>query len=96
MAKAEISNKVEEILRKYAIDAHQSEPYQQQQNPIERFVQDVKRYANYVYDYSYDYSGAPPESWVLIIHYVTYIMNRTGREESFQPGPGAPSPRREG
>jgi hypothetical protein len=48
MAKAEISNKVEEILRKYTIDAHQSEPYQQQQNPIERFVQDVKRYANYV------------------------------------------------
>ena len=75
MAKAEISNKVDEILRKYAIDAHQSEPYQQQQNPIERFVQDVKRYANYVYDYS----DAPPESWVLIVHYVTYIMNRTAR-----------------
>ena len=33
-AKAEISNKVKEILRKYHIDAHQSEPYQQQQNPI--------------------------------------------------------------
>ena len=91
MAKAEISKKMEEILRKYAIiNAHQSEPYQQQQNPVESFVQDVKRYANYVYDYS----GAPPESWVLIIHYVTYIMNRTGREESFQPGPDAP--RREG
>ena len=69
MAKAEISKKVEEILRKYAIDAHQSEPYQQQQNPIERFVQDVKRYANYVYDHS----DAPPESWVLI----SFIMSLT-------------------
>ena len=41
MAKAEISKKVEEILRKYMIDAHQSEPYQQQQNPVERSIQDI-------------------------------------------------------
>ena len=75
MAKAEISKKVEEILRKYMIDAHQSEPYQQQQNPVERSIQDIKRYANYVADYS----GAPPESWVLIVHYVMYIMNGTAR-----------------
>jgi hypothetical protein len=60
MAKAEISKKVEEVLRKYIIDAHQSEPYQQQQNLVERSIQDIKRYANYVYNYS----GAPPESWV--------------------------------
>ena len=57
------------------IDAHQSEPYQQQQNPVERSIQDIKRYANYVADYS----GAPPEAWVLIVHYVMYIMNRTAR-----------------
>ena len=75
LAKAEISKKVEEVLRKYMIDSHQSEAYQQQQNPVERSIQDIKRYANYVADYS----GAPPESWVLIIHYVTYIMNRTAR-----------------
>jgi len=75
MAKAEISKKVEEILRRYMIDAHQSEPYQQQQNPVERSIQDIKRYANYVADYS----GAPPEAWVLIVHYVMYIMNRTAR-----------------
>ena len=48
MAKAEISKRVEDILRKYMIDAHQSEPYQQQQNPVERSTQDIKRYANYV------------------------------------------------
>jgi len=45
-AKAEISRKTEEVLRRYIIDAHQSEPYQQQQNPVERFVQDIKQYAN--------------------------------------------------
>ena len=61
MAKAEISKKVEDILWKYIIDAHQSEPYQQQQNPVELSILDIKRYANYVYNYS----SAPPESWVL-------------------------------
>jgi len=35
------SLRVEEILRKYMIDAHQSEPYQQQQNPVERSIQDI-------------------------------------------------------
>ena len=74
-AKAEISKKVEDILRKYIIDAHQSEPYHQNQNPVERHIQDVKRYANYVLTYS----GAPGESWVLVIRYVIYIMNRTAR-----------------
>ena len=74
-ARAEISQKVEDILRKYIIDAHQSEPHQQQQNPVERHIQDIQRYANYVYNYS----DAPPESWVLILHYVIYIMNRTAR-----------------
>ena len=49
-AKAEISQKVEDIMRTYIIDGHQSEPYQQQQNPVERHIQDIKRYANYVYN----------------------------------------------
>jgi len=74
-AKAEISRKVEEVLRRYIIDAHQSEPYQQQQNPVERFVQDIKRYTNYVHTYS----GAPPESWVHIVQFVIYVMNRSAR-----------------
>ena len=74
-AKAEISQKVEDIMRTYIIDGHQSEPYQQQQNPVERHIQDIKRYANYVYNYS----DSPPESWVLILHYAIYIMNRTAR-----------------
>ena len=74
-AKAEISRKTEDVLRRYIIDAHQSEPYQQQQNPVERFVQDIKRYANYVHTYS----GAPPESWVHIVHFVMYVMNRSAR-----------------
>lgn len=74
-AKAEISRKTEEVLRRYIIDAHQSEPYQQQQNPVKRFVQDIKRYANYVHTYS----GAPPESWVHIVHFVMYVMNRSAR-----------------
>jgi len=74
-AKAEISRKTEEVLRRYVIDAHQSEPYQQQQNPVDRFAQDIKQYANYVHTYS----GAPPESWVDIVHFVMYIMNRSAR-----------------
>jgi hypothetical protein len=32
-AKAEISKKVEDIMRIYTIDGHQSKPYQQHQNP---------------------------------------------------------------
>ena len=60
-------------MRTHIIDGHQSEPYQQHQNPVERHIQDIKRYANYVLNGS----GAPAESWVYVIRYVVYIMNRT-------------------
>ena len=49
-AKAEIGNKVLDILRNYHIADHQSEPHYQNQNPAERRIQDIKRTTNNVMD----------------------------------------------
>jgi len=75
-AQAEISTKVKDVLRSYMIDDWQSEPHQQQQNFAERIYQDVKRYANWVLNWS----GAPPQAWLWAFQYCAYIMNRTARE----------------
>jgi len=78
MAKAEISKRVEDILRKYMIDAHQSELISNSRilllnvpPKISSAMPTMSRLG---------YCDDPLESWVLIIHYhVTYIMNRTAR-----------------
>ena len=75
-AKAEISNRVKEVLRAYSIDDWQSEPYHQNQNKAERMIQEVKRYSNWVLNHT----GAPPESWLLVFEYVAFIFNRTARK----------------
>jgi hypothetical protein len=68
-----ISDKIVDILRTLCIKSWQSEPYQQQQNPAERRYQTLKTTANRIMDRT----GAPPETWLLCIHYVCFLLNQT-------------------
>ena len=74
-AKAEISKRVKDILRNLYIDDHQSEPHHQNQNIAERYIQEAKKHAHWVLNTS----GAPPESVMLVLEYITYIWNRTAK-----------------
>ena len=68
-----ISNKIVDILRTLCISSWQSEPHQQQQNPAERRYQTVKTAANRIMDRT----GAPPETWLLCLQYVCFLLNHT-------------------
>ena len=70
-AQAEISNKVKDVIRYYAIDDHQSEPHHQHQNPAERVYGDAKINVNKVMNRH----GAPAFAWLLALLYVLFIMN---------------------
>ena len=70
-AKAEIGNKVKEILRQYCIDDYQSEPYKGNQNFAERGWMDTKIKVKIVMNYS----NAPGECWLLCLEYVCFIQN---------------------
>src|SRR5688572_19173173 len=72
-AQAEISNKVQDILRNYIIKDWQSEPHQQHQNAAERRYQDAKRLANTLLDFI----GASQSLWLLALAYVCLNMNHT-------------------
>ena len=72
-AQLEISNKVKDILRHLCIDDWQSEPHFQHQNAAERRYRDIKRGTNRVLNMT----GAPPETWLLCMQYVCFILNRT-------------------
>ncbi|KAL7455007.1 hypothetical protein ACHAWC_006593 [Mediolabrus comicus] len=74
--KAEISKRVLDIMRMYCIDDWQSEPHFQWQNFAERIIQEIKKYINWILNYS----GAPAEAWYLALKYVVYIWNRTARK----------------
>ena len=43
-AKAEIANKVQDILRHITIGHYRSEPHQQNQNPVEHHIQEIKKH----------------------------------------------------
>ena len=75
MAKAEISARVRAILRAFQIKDWQSEPHHQNQNIAERYIQELKKYCNWVLNTS----GAPPETIFFIILYAIFIHNRTAR-----------------
>jgi len=64
-ALAEISHKVLDILRTYAIDDWQSEPHHQHQNFAEQRYQTIKKYVNKILDSS----GAPADCWLLCLQY---------------------------
>ena len=68
-----ISNKIVDILRTLCIGSWQSEPHQQQQNPAERRYQTLKTTANRVMDRT----GAPPNTWLLCLQYVCYLLNHS-------------------
>ena len=70
-AKAEISNKVQDILRAYRIDDWQSEPHHQHQNYAERRIQEYKKKV----DTTLDRTGAPGNTWLLALLYVIFILN---------------------
>ena len=72
-AQVETSWKVLDILRTLFIGDWQSEPHQQHQNPAERRYQTVKNLANTVMDRS----GSPPNTWLLALMYVVFVLNFT-------------------
>ena len=71
-AKSELSNKVQDVLRHFCIDAWQSEPHYQHQNAAERRYKTVKHNINKVMNMV----GAPAYCWLLCLQYVCFIMNR--------------------
>jgi len=75
-AKAEISKKVQDIVRTLFIDTWQSEPHFHHQNFVERMIQELKKFTNWVLNWS----DAPPEAWYETFEYVCFIMNRTAKE----------------
>ena len=60
-AKAACSTAVEDILRLYNISHHTSEPHHQQQNPVERHVQEIKKMTNSFMDRH----NTPSAFWLL-------------------------------
>ena len=69
-AKAEISNKVMDILRAYHISNWHSEPYHQNQNPAEWRYRTIKSWTNTVMNRS----GAANYGLICVI-YVCYLLN---------------------
>jgi hypothetical protein len=72
-AKVKISSRVKDILRSLIIGDWQSEPHQQHQSPAEQNYQDVKRMANTIMDRT----GLPPQTWLLALMYVCFVLNFT-------------------
>lgn len=75
-AQVEISARVKDILRALYIGDWQSEPYHQHQNPSERRYQTLKAATNRILNRT----GAPPETWLLALQYVSYVLNRLAHE----------------
>ena len=75
-AKSETSHLVQEILRMYIIEAKQSEPHYQHQNPFERRSGVIKRSVNKLMNLI----GAPAEMWLLALEHVCMVMNCTATE----------------
>jgi hypothetical protein len=70
---ANISNKVDDILRTFCIYHWQSEPHQHYQNPAEQRYQTIKNSTNHIRDCT----GAPAHVWLLCLQYVCYLLNHT-------------------
>ena len=69
-AKAQLHGRARDILRMYAIDDGQSEPYYQHQNPAERKIQDIKRTMNNIMDRT----GCPKWWWLLAALFVAKLF----------------------
>ena len=70
-ARVQTGHAVRDILRQYGIADMQSEPHQQNQNPAERRIQEVKKMTNVVLDRT----GAPRHLWLLCLLWCVYVLN---------------------
>jgi hypothetical protein len=70
-AKAEISERVKQILRALCISSWYSEPHHQNQNFAENRYDTIKAATNRVMNFS----GAPAHSWLLALIYVCLLLN---------------------
>jgi hypothetical protein len=70
-AKAEMSLRVQQILRALYISAWYSEPYHQNQNFAENRYATIKATTNRVMNHS----GAPANAWLLCLMYVCLLLN---------------------
>ena len=76
-AKAEISNRVKDVLRVLFIDDWQSEPHNKNQNFAERVWQELQAKANNLLNWS----GAPDNCWLLALKYTAFIMNHVALDK---------------
>ena len=65
-AKSETSRAMKNIHRMYCIDDRQSEPHYQNQNPIERRIQDIKKMTHNIMDRV----GCTAGNWLLCMIFV--------------------------
>jgi len=70
-AKSEISMAIQDILRHYCMKQYRSEPKQQNQNPAERRIQEIKKHTNVILDRT----GAPASMWLLCTLYIIQLHN---------------------
>jgi hypothetical protein len=70
-AKVKISQKVKDILCALCISDWQSEPHQQQQNPVEHRYQTIKSVTNTILDCI----RSPTSLWLLCLMYVCFLLN---------------------
>jgi hypothetical protein len=70
-AKAEMSNRVKQILRALCISSWYSEPYHENQNFAENRYGTIKAATNRVMNFS----GAPAHTWLLALIYVCLLLN---------------------
>jgi hypothetical protein len=69
--KAEMSNRVKDILRALYISSWYSEPYHQKQSFAENRYATIKTAANRVMNFS----GSPANTWLLALNYVCLLLN---------------------
>ena len=70
-AKSETSHAMHDILQLYCIKDKQSEPHYENQNPIERCIQDIKRMTNNIMDRV----ACPAKYWLLTMLFVVGLLN---------------------
>jgi hypothetical protein len=75
-AKAQVSERIKDILRTFCVKDWQSEPYKGNQNFTERGWKDTKtRFKN-----AMNANNVPPEVWLLLLQYICKIQNHTAVE----------------
>ena len=68
----ECSKAIMDILHMYKIGQHfKSEPEHQNQNPVEKMIQDIKQTVNNIMDHT----GTPNDEWLLCTIFVINLFN---------------------